>query len=124
MVIGNPYKFSIMVDVVDEWNMDNTFNNGLLFMGIDGRLFLSKITNTALNAELFQLIKNLKRSKKNEEIFKMEKEQAFVYIYNLTYPTDWNTDNDYTYTITPYEFEDNNSFVFMVSNGERIRKNY
>lgn len=51
----------------------------------------------------------------------MEKKETFVYIYNLTYPDDWDMDNDYSYTITPFEFEDNNCFVFMVSNGERIR---
>lgn len=121
MVIGNPYKFSIMVDVVDEWNMDKTFNNGLLFMGIDGKLIMPEISTSTLNCELFQLIDNLKNPQINENVFQMEKKEAFTYIYNLTYPTDLNTDNDYSYTITPNEFEDNNSFVFMVSNGEKIR---
>lgn len=121
MVIGDPYIFSIIIEVVDEWNENKVFNNGLLFMSIDGRLFLPKITNATLNAELFRLIENFKNPKINEEIFQMEKKEAFVYIYNLAYPSDWDLDNDYSYTVTPHEFEDNNCFVFMVSNGERIR---
>lgn len=66
-----------MVDVVDEWNMDNTFNNGLLFMGIDGKLFLLEITTSTLNCELFRLIENLKNPQKNENIFQMEKKLEF-----------------------------------------------
>lgn len=121
MVIGDPYIFSIIIEVVDEWNRNKIFNNGLLFMSIDGILFLPKITTTTLNAELFRLIEMFKSPKINAEIFQMEKKEAFVYIYNLTFPSDWNLDNDYSYTITPHEFEDNNCLIFMVSNGERIR---
>lgn len=77
MVIGNPYKFSIMVDVVDEWNMDKTFNNGLLFMGIDGKLIMPEISTSTLNCELFQLIDNLKNPQINENVFQMEKKLEF-----------------------------------------------
>ena len=40
-----------MFDVVDEWNYDTTFNNGLLFMSIDGKIFLSELTTATLNLE-------------------------------------------------------------------------
>lgn len=39
MVIGNPDIFTIMFDVIDDWNYDKAFNNGLLFMSIDGKIF-------------------------------------------------------------------------------------
>lgn len=121
MVVGNPDDFSIMFDVVDEWNSDTTFNNGLLFMSIDGKIFLSELTTATLNVELPQLIKNLKNPAENKEIFHMEKKEAFTYIYGLTFPSDWDMDNDYSYDITPNEFGDRDCFVFMVSNGDIIR---
>ena len=121
MIVGNPDAFSIMVDVVDAWNNDKAFNNGLLFMGIDGRLFMTEITTATLNVELPKLIESLKNPKENEYIFQMEKKEAFVHIYNLTNPSDWDLDRDYSYTITPNEFEDHNCLVFMVRNGEKIR---
>lgn len=121
MIVGNPNVFSIMFDVVDEWNNDTTFNNGLLFMSIDGKIFLSELTTATLNVELPQLIENLKSPAENKEIFHMEKKDAFTYIYGLTFPSDWDMDNDYSYDITPNEFGDRNCYVFMVSNRDKIR---
>jgi len=43
MIIGNPYTFSIIIDIVDEWNIDKSFNNGLLFIGVNGVLIPDKI---------------------------------------------------------------------------------
>ena len=37
MIIGDPYKFSIMLDMVEEWNIDSSFYNGILFFSIDGK---------------------------------------------------------------------------------------
>ena len=121
MVVGNPDIFSVMFDVVDEWNNDTTFNNGLLFMSIDGKIFLNELTTATLNVELPQLIENLKNPAENKEVFHMEKKEAFTYIYGLTFPSDWDTDNDYRYDITPNEFGDRNCYVFMVSSEDKIR---
>lgn len=121
MVVGKPDIFSIMFDVVDEWNNDTTFNNGLLFMSIDGKIFLSELTTATLNVELPQLIENLKSPAENKEIFHMEKEEAFAHIYGLTFPSDWDMNNDYSYDITPNEFGDRDCYVFMVSSEDKIR---
>lgn len=121
MVVGNPDIFSIMFDVVDEWNYDKSFNNGLLFMSIDGKIFLSELTTATLNVELPQLIENLKSPAENKEIFYMEKKEAFTHIYGLTFPSDWDMNNDYSYDITPNEFGDRDCYVFMVSNEDKIR---
>lgn len=121
MVIGNPDVFSIMIDVVDDWNYDRSFNNGLLFMGINGNLLMPKTIVATLNTEIYTLLNNLKSPKKDEKIFNMEKKRAFKYIYSITFPDDYNLNNDYSYEITPNVFSDNNYFVFMVSNGEKIR---
>ena len=121
MVIGNPYVFSIMIDIVDEWNSDKSFNNGLLFMGINGVLIPKKITTATLNTEIFPLIRKLKNPMKNKDIFKMEKKEAFSCIYEQTFPSAYDVENDYSYYITPFEFENNNCLIFMVGDGEQIR---
>ena len=58
MIIGNPYTFSIIIDIVDEWNIDKSFNNGLLFIGVNGVLIPDKILNATLNVEIpvFQIV--------------------------------------------------------------------
>ena len=39
MVIGDPYKFSIIFDRVDKWNMSINDNNGYLNLSIDSEIF-------------------------------------------------------------------------------------
>lgn len=121
MIIGDSYVFSIFVDVVEEWNNDKSFNNGLLFISVNGTFFPKKIVSATLNTELHQLLQKLQNVKVNTDIFEMEKEEAFVSIYKLTFPDDYDVDNDYSYNLTPFVLEDNNCFVFMVSNGNEIR---
>lgn len=73
MIIGNPYTFSIIIDIVDEWNIDKSFNNGLLFIGVNGVLIPDKILNATLNVEIPVLIKKLENPVNDMEIFSMEK---------------------------------------------------
>lgn len=121
MIIGEPNLFSIFIDVVEEWNYDRSFNNGLLFVDINGTIFPNKIIEATLNTELYELIQNLENIKENTDVFFMGKEEAFVYIYKLVFPDDYDVDNDYSYNVTPFVLWDNNYFVFMVSNGHEIR---
>lgn len=120
MIIGNPDVFSIIIDIVDEWNIDKSFNNGLLFMAINGVLIPNKILSATLNTEVFSLIKKLENPVENTDIFSMEKNDAFICIYRQLF-SDGYSDVNYGYDITPWEFSDNGYFVFMVSNGKYIR---
>lgn len=43
MVIGDPYKFSIIFDRVDKWNMSINDNNGYLNLSIDSEIFPKKL---------------------------------------------------------------------------------
>ena len=121
MIVGEPNLFSIFVEVVGEWNCDNSFNNGLLFVNINETIFPDKIIEATLNTELCELIQNFENVKENMDIFSMEKDKAFEYIYKLTFPDSYDVDNDYSYNVTPFVLWDNNYFVFMVSNRNKIR---
>lgn len=121
MIIGNPYVFAITVDTVNAWNDDESFNNGLLFVDINGIRFPKNIISATLNTELYELVQKLENVKENKSIYKMKKEEAFIWIYRTTFPENYDIDNNYSYNLTPFVLEDNNCFVFMVGNGKEIR---
>ena len=47
--------------------------------------------------------------------------EAFIKIYNLRFPEDWDMDEDYRFDISPVAFSDNNCLIFAVSNGSMVR---
>ena len=77
MILGNPYKFAVLIDPIESWNTDDTFCNGLLFLCVPPQ-------------------------------------QAFVEIYNFTFPKNVDVDNDYRFDISPTSLADNNYFLFAV----------
>lgn len=121
MVIGDPYKFAIFVDIVEKWNIDYSFNNGILFFSIDGELFPDDIRNATLNYEIGEIEKVLNNILKvpNKDIFNMEKKKALVELYNITFPEDGY--NDYQYYISSTIMSDANCEIFIVTDGETIR---
>ena len=102
MIIGDPYKFSLFIEVVDAWNIDETFCNGVLLFSIDGNYFPKEITTTALKGELWFLKEKLLNPVVNEKIFAMETKQAFTEIYNISFPEDIDVYNDLLVTVIKY----------------------
>ncbi len=121
MILGDPYKFAIIIKIIREWNMDETFGNGVLLFCVDGSIFPKEILTATLNSEINPLKEKLKNINVNNEIFKMEKEEAFKKIYNITFPEDVDLDNDYQFDITPLSFPEDNCYIFAVSDGTKIR---
>ena len=122
MIIGNPYKLSIEVQMIKEWNNKNlTFCNGVLIICIDGNLFPKEIVTATLSREVLFLKRKLKNIAIDNELYEMEKYLAFKKIYDITYPNDWNIDNDYKYDITPDSLQDCGCYVFAVGNGKNVR---
>jgi len=121
MILGDPYKFSIIIDAVNEWNVDDAFDNGILIFCIDEDFFPKEAITSTLKSEIHYLKEKLKNLTINEELYNMQKDKAFIEIYNITFPYDINIDNDYRFDISPQSFADNDCFVFAVSNGEQVR---
>lgn len=121
MILGNPYKFSIIISTINEWNIDGTFCNGILLFCVDGNFYPKEVIAATLKCEVQLLKKKLKNLTIDEELFNMQKDEAFVKIYNITFPSDTDIDNDYRFDITPQLFSDNNCYVFAVSNGSQLR---
>ena len=123
MILGNPYSFSIILDVVDNWNSKDaySFYNGILIFCIDGKIFPRKLVNATLGSEVPNLVRQFSQIPINERLFDMKKEEAFPEMYRIIHPEDIDNDNDYSYDMTPYCFGDISCFVFAVSNGEQVR---
>lgn len=121
MVIGDPYKFSICVQTIREWNLDDTFCNGVLLFCIDGALFPNEIITATLKSEIPPLQDSLSHVALNDLIYNMQKDAAFKEMYNLTFPEDMDIDNDYRYFISPSSLADYGCFAFAVTNGTFVR---
>lgn len=121
MIIGNPYYFAVIFDVVECWNVDKTFQNGILFLAINAEIFPKEIQSATLSFEVSKLTDSLKNIPVDEKIFSMPKHKAYSEIYNKVFPEDWDINNDYRYMISTPSFSDNDYLVFAVSNGEKIR---
>jgi hypothetical protein len=140
MVIGDPYKFAFIIDLVPDWNSieSKEFVQGVFFMSIDGVLYPKKIITTTLSSDLWYMFgphgphNAFLTLPANTDIFNLEKELAFIELYKITYPCvlhDDNRDslsesmarNNYTYLGATTEITDNWSYVFVVRSNEKIR---
>lgn len=121
MIIGNPYKFSIFTKTIKEWNIDETFCNGILLFCVDGNIFPKEIVTATLKCEIQPLKEKLMNITINEELYNMQKDKAFTEIYNITFPENTDVYNDYRFDISPPSFSDCDCYVFAISNGKKVR---
>ncbi len=132
MLLGNPFKVSVIVKSVKEWNdYGNHYeplNGGIMIITVDGFIFpCNEVLNVSLNFAIPELINNLKEIPTNEDIFNLEdKKSAFKEIYNLVYYNHCHDENDgieedWRYKVSPTEFLDHDFLIFAVSNGTKVR---
>lgn len=112
MVIGNPYKFSIILQIIEEWNVDYTFGNGVLMLCVDGNLFPNEIVTATLKCEVAPLIDSLNGVVQDERLFSMSRESSFAELYNCTFPENLEVANDYRFLISPMVLSDEGCFCF------------
>lgn len=106
---------------IKEWKEDETFCNGVLLLCVDGSIFPKEILTATLNSEINPQKKSLEEITIHNELFNMEKGEAFKQIYDMTFPEDFSLENDYRFDITPLSLADANCYVFAVSNGIQVR---
>lgn len=121
MIIGDPYQFAVFYEIVKEWNVDDCFNNGILYLYVDGISFPQKTITATLKIEIPELRDNLSNLVVDSELYNMEKEHAFITMYNLLNPQNDDEDNDYRFEISTVSLSDNNCFIFAVSDGRNVR---
>ena len=122
MILGEPAKFAIVFDVVKEWNTDSSFNNGVLMISVDWKVYPgNEIVNATLNFEIPNLKDCMSNIGVDEQLFELPKDEAFTKMYDLRFPEDWDVDEDYRFDISPEIISDNDCLIFAVSNGMQVR---
>ena len=120
MIIGDPYKFAVIFDIVNDWNLTLDDNNGSFSLCVDGKLFPKRIINAVIKTSLRDVLDTLKNIPEDEALFSVNTESAFETLYNRVFPSDYETDNDYRYLLSPYALTDEGCFLFAVKNNGRI----
>ena len=134
IVIGDVYKFAILIKYVPEWNIDavrwnNEYSsgNGILLFSIDGHLFPSEILTTPLDTDLNYLITRERFDPPiNLNYFQMKKEDAFKSMLFLARPmcVDITSENEFDemyFLEIPTANTEANCYFFYVSDGGRVR---
>lgn len=121
MIIGDPYKFAILSGVINEWNMDDTFCNGVLLFCVNGDIYPKEVVTATLRCEIKYLKQKLKKLMTDKRLYAMPSQQAFAEIYGITFPEDIDSDNEDCFDITPASLSDHNCFVFAVCDGVNVR---
>lgn len=121
MVLGNPDKFAVLTEIIKEWNIDDTFWNGLLLFWVNGVLYPKETITESLRREVLILKEHLAKLAADKYLYRLPALQAFIEIYNITFPEDDRLDNDYRFIISPDLMSDNGYFIFAVRNGAGIR---
>ena len=121
MIIGDPYKFAILSGGINEWNIDNTFCNGVLLFCVNGDIYPKEVVTATLQCEIEYLKQKLRSLTIDKRLYALPPQQVFVEIYGITFPEDADSDNEDCFDITPASLSDHNCFVFAVCNGVNVR---
>lgn len=124
MIIGDPYKFAFIIDIVDKWS-DSHFLNGIFYYSINGRIIpeISEyLLNTTLNSDVYILTNDdlLKFSEPihNPELFNLELSEVLERLYSSLRTDD--LEGCY-YKYSTMTMEDHGYYVFCIRSHEKIR---
>lgn len=127
MIFGDPYKFAILIKIIDQWS-DDDFINGMFHFCIDGYFFPEEIRTSTLWVDVESLRNNaLVTLPENKELFEKEKQAAFRDLLYMISPSliDMEEPNDfessYMYQASTENIDDAGSIVFAVCLGESVR---
>lgn len=117
MIIGNPYKFAILIERIEEWETD-LWKNGIMFVIMNGELYPKEVRTTTYNSELPNILNSDSAFVKpyvNIDLYKNDDSEILAYFQND------NKEEYYHYFIPFHEIEDSGYRFFVVSNGCYIK---
>ena len=92
----------------------------LIHIFIDGAIFPTEIRTATLISELEPLKNVLENPIIDKRLFNMEKGDAYMELYDLTFPEN-DADHNYGYHLTPASLSEDHCHVFCVSDGLKTR---
>lgn len=123
MLIGCPDKIAFLIERVPEWETES-FVNGLFFVFVNGILYPPSLRTATLNSELFSLLNDnspLIVPAADEMLYQLSSDDLFIYLNEITFPTDCDQDNDYNFLVPFHELNDAGYCIFLISSAERAR---
>lgn len=123
MLIGDPYKFSFIIERIPEWE-DTSFINGWMFLKINDELYPKEVRTTTLNCELPDLLGENSPMKKpvvDKELYRLDSRELFDRIARITYSEELDALYDISYQLPFHEINDEGWDVFIISDGENIK---
>ena len=120
-IIGNPYKFAIVRDIVPEWDNFENNNQGFVGLSVYGVVYPDYSVQTDIRKCLLKLTDSLKKIKYNEDIVNMDTVNAYRTLYNEVYPEDETKKSDVGYLVSALNEPDKKNNVFIVKGNDKIR---
>lgn len=132
MIIGDPYEFAFLVDLVPYWNKKYNTKNGIFFFCVKGQLFPKEIDTAVLDTDIYYFFEyrpsSLVTLPVNVCLFNMDKIAAFKQMHNISYPgildlsdVKKNKVIHGSYKCSTPTMEDNHYYFYAVNNGSKVR---
>lgn len=122
MIFGNPYKFAFLIERIPEW--EGFWINGIMFVIVNGEIYPKDVRTTTFNSELPDILSSNSafiNPVDNKELYGKGETELFSYIADVTYPHNFDNDNDYSFLIPFHGINDSGYRVFITSNGVNIK---
>lgn len=123
MLIGNPLKFAFLIERVQDWETDD-WKNGIMFVIVNDGIYPKEVRTTTFNSEIFDIL-NPDSAFANPfvdtEMYNKSNLELFQYMVDVTFPKDFNADNDYRYLIPFHEINDSGYYLFIISNDIKVK---
>ena len=123
MVIGDPYKFGIIIERMEKLESDS-FKNGIMFLLINGEVYPKDVRTTTFNCELAELLDEnsaMRSPVKDKELYVLKSTELFEKLADFTYGKDRDALYDTAYLLPFHEINDTGYSIFIISDGENIR---
>lgn len=126
MIFGDPSKFAVCFDIVDDWSTP-TFKNGLLNIYVNF-LLLGNRKNTShdLGTNLAQMQNCVERHEQSKpfpiEMLSKSNSDIYAYLYEYTFPRlSDERDGSLEYLAAPYSVSDEDDDLFLITYGQNER---
>ena len=123
MLFGTPDKFAFLIERVPEWE-SSSFINGIMYVYLNGKMYPDTLRTTTLNVDLHYLFNSTMpdfKPKVNADLYRLSTSDLFEKLCEITFPDDYNIDNDYSYQIPLNEIQDSGYYFFAVAFENKIR---
>ncbi len=123
MLFGNPDKFAFLIERVPEWESDS-FINGIMYVYLNGKMYPDTLRTTTLNTDLDFLFNSTMpnfQPKVNADLYRMSTADLFKKLCEITFPEDYDIENDYSYQVPLQEIEDSGYYFFVVAYKNNVR---